>query len=605
MIVIDHPSHVFKFSCANGVPSFTKVADSPTNNAGILGVGHGTVTSLNDQPGTGLVWTSDVQGTSLRIYNAIPDGGSMTMIKSFTINGVTKFTRPVFGDGIVYMGTTQGYVYGFGAPTNSPLDCTGPVNFGNSSIGVATAETTVTCTAKVAVSVEGVVLNSTDFGLNGVPTMPLALAAGASFTFNASFKPTEVGLLSTSVVVSTTNSVAGYSVNTQVRLTGTGSSTGPLLDISPAVLTFEEIVTGSDAAGVDQSVIFANDGASALIISSIKYSQVSANGPFVDATTTADGPKVGPFTFKNLPANIPANSDDTVTVNFNPTASDNFTVYVVVDSDGGSKNFVVTGSSGRAPVALLEFQTPDGSGWITYESGKNFTFGNVTENTTRSLKLRLTNNGGPGSATLSVTVSKPPFGVAGIIGANNQVDLGEGTTLPAGASATATLYCSVPKEQWNNDPYYGAAQWTMNTNDPNWGKQFVQFACGAVSEQAPPLLADGLGRYRYAGCYKENNPGRQLATLLYSDDQNTNARCIAACAAGGYAYCGTQYNLECWAGPTIPSLEVEEANCNFPCSGDVNQVCGGNGVDAAGAYISLFHDSLGGNGDSTPLPPKN
>jgi len=536
--VINYPSHVFKFSCANGVPSFTKVADSPTNNAAILGVGHGTVTSLNGQPGTGLVWTSDVQGASLRIYNAVPNGGTMTLIKSFTVPGVTKFTRPVFGDGIVYQGTTQGYVYAFGAPTNSPLNCTGPISFGTSEIGVATNETVVTCKAKVAVTVNSFALNSTDFGLDALPTVPLNVAAGSSFTFKTYFKPGTVGLLSTSVIIKTTNNVAGYSVETPVRLSGTGSSAGALLDISPAVLTFQEVVTGGD--GVDQTFLFSNNGLSVLNIASIQYSQSSATGPFVTPVTTASGPQVGPFTFEGLPSSIAADSDATVTVNFNPTTSGNYTVYLVVNSNGGSKTVKVTASSGNAPVALLEFQTPDGSGWVTYQSGKNFTFGNVTENTTRSLKLRLTNGGGAGAVTLSVTVSKPPFGVTGIIGASNQIDLGEGTALGPGESATATLYCSVPKEQWNEDPYYGTAQWTMNTNDPNWGKQFIQFACGAVSEQAPPLLDNGLGRYRYVGCFKENNPGRQLPSQLYGDAANTNAKCIAACAAGNYAYCGTQ-----------------------------------------------------------------
>ncbi|KAB5511496.1 WSC domain-containing protein [Coniochaeta sp. 2T2.1] len=603
--VINFPSHVFKFACANGVPSFTKVADSPTNNAAILGVGHGTVTSLNGQPGTGLVWTSDVQGANLRIYNAIPSGGSMTLIKSFSVPGTTKFTRPVFGDGIVYMGTTVGYVYGFGAPTNSPLNCTGPVAFGTSELNVTTAETTVTCTAKVAVTVTGLLLNSTDFGLNAVPAVPLAVAAGSSFSFKTYFRPSQVGLLSTSVAISTTNNAAGYSVKTQVRLSGTGSSANALLDISPAALAFQEVVTGGTADGVDQTVLFANDGGSALTITSIEYSQTSPTGPFVNPASTAAGPKVGPFTFKGLPTTIAADSDATVTVNFNPTTSGNYTVYVVVASNGGSKTLAVTASSGQAPVALLQFQTPDGSGWVTYESGKNFTFGNVTENTTRSLKLRLTNGAPAGGVTLSVTVSKPPFGVSGIIGANNQVDLGEGTTLAPGESETATLYCSVPKEQWNVDPYYGSAQWTMNTNDPNWGKQFIQFACGAVSEQAPPLRDDGLGRYRYVGCFKENNPGRQLANQLYGNDANTNAMCIAACANKGYKFCGTQYNRECWGGPKIPTLQVDDLNCNYPCSGDLNQVCGGNGVGAGegGSYISLFRDSLAEDGGTTPDPP--
>jgi len=107
---------------------------------------------------------------------------------------------------------------------------------------------------------------------------------------------------------------------------------------------------------------------------------------------------------------------------------------------------------------------------------------------------------------------------------------------------------------------------------------------------------------RYTGCFKENNPGRQLKTQLYADaTNNTNAECIAACAKGNYIFCGTQYNRECWAGPTIPVQQVDDGNCNYPCTGDVNQICGGNGVGAGagGSYISLFADSSQYNGNTT------
>ncbi len=208
---------------------------------------------------------------------------------------------------------------------------------------------------------------------------------------------------------------------------------------------------------------------------------------------------------------------------------------------------------------------------------------------------------------MEITVSKPPFGVDGIIGAANHVDLAEGASLASGESATATLFCAAPKTQWNSDPYDGFAHWTLNTNDAVMGKQNIGFTCKAVAEQAAPLQPNGLGTYRYAGCFKENNPGRQLKTLLYGDNNNTNAKCIAACARAGYAYCGTQYNRECWGGPTIPVQQVDEASCNYPCTGDLNQYCGGNGfgVNAGGSYISLFATSSapGGNGTAPPPPP--
>jgi WSC domain len=563
---IQYPTHVFKFSCDNGVPSFSKVADSPANNAYILGVGHGTVTSLNGQPGTGLVWTCDVQGLNLRIYNAIPENGRMTMINSFNVPGTTKFTRPVFGDGRVYMGTTQGYVYGFGSPVNAPLNCSSPYEFGTSNLNSQTASMIINCTANIAVKVSAINLtDTTNFNISNLPAIPLAVAAGGSFTFQAYFNPQQVGPLSSDVVVDTTNGIAGYSTSTPISLGGSGQSVSPLLSISPVTLTFQGVITGQQAGGVNETVIFTNQGNSDLTISSIQYSQTSETGPWVAADSSPMGPQLGPFTFIDLPSVIPGNSGVIVTVNFNTPTSGNFAAYLQVNSDGGNNSLVVAGTSGAAPVALLEFQTPDGLNWVEYQPGTNFTFGNVTENTTRFLKLRLTNIATPDSARLSVTVSKPPFGVGGIIGANNQVDLAEGTTLAPGENATATLYCSVPKEQWNTDTYYGNAQWTMNVDDPNFGHQFIQFSCAAVSEQAAPLLPNGQGIYRYVGCFKENNPGRQLKTQIYCNPNNTNEMCIASCAAGGYAFCGTQYNVECWAGPTIPIQQVDDGNCNYPC----------------------------------------
>lgn len=168
----------------------------------------------------------------------------------------------------------------------------------------------------------------------------------------------------------------------------------------------------------------------------------------------------------------------------------------------------VVATAGSYPKALIEFQAADGSGkWIPYTSNTPpFSFGDVYEENTKFLKMRMTNNGTSDAASLSITVSKPPFGLPGILGAVNQVDLAEGTILAAGKSATASLFCSVPKSQVNVDSYNGSAQWTMNTGDPTLGKQFIQFTCNAATNQVGPLAANGSAIYRYSGCWKENNP---------------------------------------------------------------------------------------------------
>lgn len=178
---------------------------------------------------------------------------------------------------------------------------------------------------------------------------------------------------------------------------------------------------------MNQSVIFNNLGNAIAAITSIQYSTVSETGPWISANSSASGATIGPFTFFALPATIPGKGASTVTINFNPLTSGNYAAFVLVESNGGSAVFDVVGQGGDYPVAKIEFQTPDGSGWVPYNNASYFTFGNVTENTSRYLKMRVSNVGSRNAAGLSFTVSKPPFGDAGLIGAVNNVDLAEGT----------------------------------------------------------------------------------------------------------------------------------------------------------------------------------
>lgn len=603
--VIQYPTHAFKFSCNNGVPSFAKVADTAANNAYILGVSHGTVTSLDGQPGTGLLWNTDVQGQQLRIYDAVPRDGVIRLIKSFSVPGTTKFTRAVFGDGIMYMGTTQGYVYGFGAPTTTPLNCTSPVTFGGVDISEQSDQKTVRCTAVTGVTVSGIALaEGEDYALSGLPTTPLTLATGASFTVNAKFTPGRVGLVSDRIVVNTTNNVAGYSTQTSARLTGTGQSAGPLLSLSPNRVVFTGVVTSDEPNGLVENVILSNDGNSTLTVGSVLYSTESADGPF--QTWNGEGSlTVGKFTVGNIPASVGASGSSTLAIRFDSSVSGTFNGWVKVTTDGGDGTFAIQGTTGPGPIALVEFQTPDASDWVKFDASKPFNFGKVTQNTARSLRMRVTNAAPEGAVRLSLTVSKPPFGIDSIIRAANQVDLAEGTSLAPGESASAVLSCSVPKSQYNVAPYNGTATWTMNTNDNTFTKNIIDFYCDAVSQQAPPLLENGNGKYQYVGCFKENNPGRQLEAQLYGNDKSDSVMCINACAGRNYVFCGTEYHRECWAGNKLPTLKVEDRNCNFDCAGDLNQICGGNGqgTAAGGSYISLFADMTRWDGNTTSPDP--
>ncbi|KAI4717875.1 WSC-domain-containing protein [Aureobasidium sp. EXF-10727] len=602
--VIQYQTHVFKFSCsASGDPQFTLVSNTPEKNAYILGVGHGTTTSLNGQEGTGLLWTTDVEGLNLRIYNAIPpsDGGNLQLIKSFNIPGVTKFSRPVFGNGIAYVGTTQGYLYAFGSPVNLPLNCSSPYTLPNTAIGNVSDPTTITCTANIGVTVNSVALTgNANFKISSVAT-PLTLTAGQTFTLNATFAPTQVGLLSSDILVNTTNSVAKYSSSVPITLKGTANSKKPLLAIAPNTVSFN-VIAGGQVGGTTQSSLFSNRGDGKLTVNNITWSVTSETGPWIQPNVSDSGNvQVGFFTFSNLPTTIDPNSVATVNINYNPDTTGNHAVYVKVNTDGGSSLLDVVGRAGSNPSALIEFQTSDGSGWVTYQPGVPFSFGNVLEGQTRNLKMRVTNNGTGSAVPLSLTVSKPPYGVPGIIQAVNTIDLAEGTLLQANESQTATLYCSVPRSQVNVPSYYGNATWTINTGDPNMGKQIIQFVCNAAAEQVGPLLANGTAQYGYVGCFKENNPGRQLSVNPLTSKNMTNEMCLTKCASLGYLFSATQYMQECWCGNARPLQMDLNTDCNFNCAGNENQTCGGNGYTNPGSHMSLFADSTRFDGNTSTL----
>lgn len=603
--VINFQSRVFKFSCAGGVPSFTRVAESPNTGKNGFGVSHGTVTSLNGQAGTGLYWVTDVndnnpEGYSVRIYDAVPVGGTLKLVKGFKVGAINKFTRPHFGDGIVYFGSSDGFVYGFGAPTNPALNCTsGPLQFGTVGIGAQSAAKTITCIAKIGTTVANISLASSDFSVADLPVFPRQMAAQTSFSFKATFNPTTYGNLSASVLLSTANSVGGYATTTSVRLTGVGESAGGLLVAKPDRVTFSQAVVGADTL-VD-SVILSNAGNSLVNIDSFQFSEVSLTGPFVPANVSGNVAQFGLFTLSNIPSTIAALSQQLVSVGFNPATSGNHSLFVNINSDGGSVAITISASAGGTPTALIQMEMPDGSGWQTWTPGSSsaLSFGNVMQNTDRRLRFRITNNAPAGSVPLNIPISKPPFGVPGLISTVNQADIGEGTTIKAGEYAEAVIVCTAPKTQWNTDSYTNVTSWVFNTNDVNLGKFQVPFTCTATAQQGGPLMDDGSGQYRYVGCFRENYPsGRQLKSQLYGAADNTADKCLAACAAKGFAFCGMQYHRECWGGPTPPAVEVGELNCNFDCSGDISQWCGGDGVNALAGnpHISLF-------ATNTTLPP--
>ncbi|KAJ4401869.1 hypothetical protein N0V91_007652 [Didymella pomorum] len=591
--VINYQTRVFQWSCdAGGNGAVTEVTRAAEKNAQPIGVGHGTTTSVDGRDGTGLYWMTDVEGPKLRIYDSTPpsNGDPLRLLRAFNFGNPGKFAHPVFGDGKAYIGAT-GALYAFGSPVNLPLNCTGPINFAKTSVNGTSDAQFITCTTNVATQVTSFnVSGSTNFALvkESLPTLPLTLAAGKQFAFQARFTPKAVGPLSSDVIIATSNAAAGSSSTTPVTLSGTSNSAAGLFAIQPITVSFNTTV---GAGEVQKSAFFNNDGDTAVTVSNIQFSVVSETGPWIDPVTTDDNKKqVAQFTFSNLPSTIPANTRQTVGIAYNPPSAGNHAVFVKVTTTGGTKLLDVFGATGSTPSALFEFQKPDGSGWVQYVPGGNFSFGNVYPGQVLTLQMRITNNGSNTASPLGLTVSKPPFGVTGFVKAANSIDLAEGTQIAAGQSATANVFCAPPERQVNTPDTQAAAPWRINTNSDQ-GAVVLNFVCNAAAPQVGPLLNNGSAQHSYLGCYADQTPGRQLSSMVYGDDNNAAGRCITQCAAGGYNFTGLLFARECWCGYALPLKRGTSDDCNYRCTGDNNHTCGGNGVQQDSSFIDLFADT--------------
>lgn len=587
---------------ASGMPVFTEAGKTLRTAAGRQGVGHGTVTSLNGEPGSGVLWITDVEGVNICAYEAVPKEGVLRLLLMLNNPGQSKFSRPTFGDGRVYLTTTSGFVTALGSPVNMPFNCSAPYDAGTVQIGDQTT-TEIVCITKIPLEVNTISLDSTThFSLSLPIPLPAAFTQEAALKFKIVFKPSTVGPLGATVNIRTTNGgVQTYAVNTPVVIRGIAKSLAPILVIQPNVLSFGEIITGSNEF-TTLDFALENVGEGAMTVQSYRWSTEAPKGPFIDGLAPIPDVSgiynIGPFMVTGLPkigGKVNGNDRALVSVKFAPTKDGYFKLYLVIQTTGGTENVGAFGTAGSAPQAYFEWQDPNGK-WIPYADGQVFSFGNVFLGAQEVRTMRLTNKGG---TTLTTTISKPP--VSGPLAALNGLgSLAEGSQLPPGKFEEAQLVCAPPKGQVNKDPLVLTAIWTFNNNDPMMGKKVIHFSCSGISPQVGPLQPGGRGRYRYIGCFRDADPIRRMDTQLYYSTDNTNGLCMTDCDARGYIFAATQYEGECWCGMKPALTIVPDITCGYLCRGNYTEYCGGDG-----AYMSVFADekrySPGGGVTSTAI----
>ncbi|KAL8661300.1 MAG: hypothetical protein Q9202_005725 [Teloschistes flavicans] len=606
---VGYPTYVYKLGFTGaGVPIFSQVGHTPESSAGRVGVGIPVITTNQGKAGTAILWMCDPDA-GLRAWYAVPGSdGLLKRIQIPQVNGLNKFQRPAFGDTRLYVTDAQGTLYCLGSPVNLPLNCTSPVNFGSVALG-SSASQTISCTATIAITqISSVTVGDNHFevSLSDLPKGPIA--KGAQFAFpvkwnlqnttvsnaqNASYGNAAPGIKSTALTIQTVNGIDGYSNKFPISLTGTEVSQKPFLVVAPITVDYGGVViTDPDHIdGINSPFVISNAGVAPLKIIGYAYTDDELDDPDIDYTNVTFGQapyQLGDgFSSSNLPAVgtvIPGGGEISVDSQFLPTAVGTYNSYFFIFSNGGQAFTILEGSASTAPIANFSISTSEG-GWLP-AGNLIMDFGNVAPGSSSSRQIRICNEGG---SVLQISKSKPPNGV---FRPDDPNALHESQDIPVNSCAYATVLFVTNAEQPNTPDQTYTNTWTLNTDDITFGVHEVQITGTVVSRKIGPTNSTGQPVYNYLGCYHEIKPaGRLLVPQVYADNNNSNDRCQTVCANGKYAFSGTEYQTECYCGNTPPPnlYKSDETLCNYACSGDGSETCGGLQV-GNGGFISIYYD---------------
>jgi hypothetical protein len=379
----------------SGKPTLNLVGTS--SDAFGFGTSAPVITSNGATSGSALLWTiwspdGTGVGAQLRAYNPVPVNGTMQLVWSAPVGTASKFNPPGVAGNRMYVGTRTGAVEGFGAPVTSPVTAPAPT-FPATVLGQSSTQT-VTLTASTTATVTSIKVTGPFTVGTPSKTLPATLTTGSTMTVPITFTPTVAGAAGGSLTITTSGQ--GTTVDS---LTGEGQVAGPNLTSSTLGVSFGGIPPGQQSS---QSVAFANNGSQQLTISSVTAPGVpfSVTGAPAAGTILLPGQQV------------------VVNVDFAPTVNGTYNDNLVVASNGGTVDVIVTGSS-NSP-ALLQI-TP-----------MSTNFGSTPVGSSVTKTFTVTNAGG---SNLTIAKSKPP--VLGPFTATTT--LPEGTTMQPGQSFTESI----------------------------------------------------------------------------------------------------------------------------------------------------------------------
>ena len=377
--------------------------------------GSPTVTSNGPSISTAVVWavhspSATGAGAALEAFAADPGPDcrasaqcTITPIWSAPIGTASKFSNLATSGGMVYVGTRDGHVYGFG-PTHAALATRGPATSFRAPVGSASPGQDVTVTATSDVTVTGVTADTTatsgttlanQFG-RGRATLtspassssikvsfPVRLRKGGTLTVPVWFRPTVPGGTTGSVAF-TTRSPSSPLV--AVPLTATGTTGG--LYPSSASLPFALVTdTGAFASNVPVGV-------------TVPREVDIVNGSLHPETITSVGRPSAPYSVTRLPAAgtvLRPGQSIVVQVLFAPTMPGGYSGTLSVTGSGGATATVHLGGIGLSARGLFTARPT------------SVNFGAVPVGQKVTKFVTLTNAGNEPATVTAATTLKAPF----------------------------------------------------------------------------------------------------------------------------------------------------------------------------------------------------
>jgi hypothetical protein len=463
---------------ASGAVYFQRVgATTNSGNTFSFGSGKPIVTSNGTTSGSSLLWIihdGNLSGTGaqLQAYNPIPQNpgpnGTLQDVWNSPTFTSSKFSEPGVDNGIIYVGTKDGTLLGFGLLSSSTPALTGDnVDFPPTTVSQSINET-ATFTATTSTTVSSFTQTGSAFTVGGPDqTLPASLSAGQSITVPVTFTPNAIGANAGTLVANVTSGTAALTLGGDgLSATEPISATEPQ-SVTPGVADFGHQPIGGSTQS--QPVTFTNVSASAVTITGFSAPAL----PFAVTGAPASGTLLG------------AGASITVTATFSPPGSSGdfenvFGGVATLHTSVGDFGVPVSGAADPAAQINIVPTT--------------LTFGDVALGSSATINFDLGDQGG---LPLTITKSTPPGtnGFAALTDPFTQLGADGGQLAP-----NTSIQESVKFTPTSSGPV--SATWLLEGNDGSGVQTVTMTGTGVVTAPGAPNLAtcwrrlrnDGLGR---------------------------------------------------------------------------------------------------------------